>query len=294
MKSYTAALGLAGLISSVAGHGYISSPAPRLPGPAMEKSCGQQMFNNQNSDHFGNIQGSLQVTNGQSDFDAASCNVWLCKGTKFEDNTANVQTYTAGQVVPMEVEIRAPHTGTANVSIVKTSSNTIIGQPLISFASYASNSAPIPANQTKFDITIPTTLGSECATAGDCVIQWYWDARSIDQTYEACIDFTVGGSGSGSSPAPSSSAAPAASSTPSPVATAAPTSAPAVSAAPSATSVTAEATASAAPTPAPSAGSGSGAEKEYTLETFIAFLEEKAAAAQAKKMRRSRIHARAF
>lgn len=292
MKSYTAALSLAGLISSVAAHGYISSPAPRLPGPAMEKACGQQMFNNQNSDHFGNIQGSLQVTNGQSDFDAASCNVWLCKGTTLEDNTANVQSYTAGQVVPIQVEIRAPHTGTANVSIVKTSSNTIIGQPLISFASYASNSAPIPANQTSFDITIPTTLGSECATAGDCVIQWYWDARSIDQTYEACIDFTVGGSGSAPAPAPSSSGAPAVSATPAPSSTPAPTSAPApvVSAAPSATSVAAEATA--APTPAPSAGAGAG--KEYTLETFIAFLEEKAAAAQAKKMRRGRMHARAF
>lgn len=27
----------------------------------------------------------------------------------------------------------------------------------------------MPANNTQFDIVIPTTLGSQCATAGDCV-----------------------------------------------------------------------------------------------------------------------------
>ncbi|KAF2020179.1 hypothetical protein BU24DRAFT_312724, partial [Aaosphaeria arxii CBS 175.79] len=220
MKSYSAVLSLAGLISTVAGHGYISSPAPRLPGDAMAKACGQQMFNNQNSDHYGNIQGELQVTNGQSDFNAEACNVWLCKGYKLDDNKANVQSYTAGEVISMKVEIRAPHTGTANVSIVETSSNTVIGQPLISWDSYASNSAPIPADQTSFDITMPSDLGSKCSTAGDCVIQWYWDARSIDQTYEACIDFTLGG-GSGSAP-PATTAAPSPTSAPS--ATAAPTS----------------------------------------------------------------------
>ncbi|KAF2703634.1 hypothetical protein K504DRAFT_364989, partial [Pleomassaria siparia CBS 279.74] len=205
---------LAGLISTVAGHGYIATPAPRMPGDAMKAACGQQIFNNQNSDHYGNIQGELQVANGQADYDATSCNLNLCKGYKFADNSANIQTYTAGQVVPIVVEIHAPHTGTANVSIVKTSSNSVIGSPLISWDVYASVSTGTPANNTNFDITIPSDLGSQCATAGDCVIQWWWDARSIDQTYEACIDFTVGGSGSATpaTSAPAASSAPAATS----------------------------------------------------------------------------------
>jgi hypothetical protein len=187
MKSYSVAAALAGLISTVAGHGYITDPSPRMPGDTMKKACGEQMYNNQFSDNYGNVQGELQVANGQTDYDADACNVWLCKGYKFEDNTENVQSYTAGETVTFAVEIRAPHTGVANVSIVKTSSNTVIGSPLQSWDVYGSNSAPIPADQTSFDITIPSDLGSECSTAGDCVIQWFWDAASIDQTYEACV-----------------------------------------------------------------------------------------------------------
>ncbi|KAF2119099.1 chitin binding domain-containing protein, partial [Lophiotrema nucula] len=201
---------IAGLVSTVAGHGYITDPAPRMPGDAMKAACGQQMYNNQAADNYGNVQGELQVANGQSDFNAAECNVWQCKGYKFDDNAANVQSFTAGQVVPITVDIRAPHTGTANVSIVKTSSNSVIGQALKSWDVYASNSATIPDDNKNFDITIPSDLGSECSTAGDCVIQWFWDARSIDQTYEACVDFTVGGSGDStpvSSAVPVSSAA---------------------------------------------------------------------------------------
>ncbi|KAF2279440.1 uncharacterized protein EI97DRAFT_349608, partial [Westerdykella ornata] len=198
---FSTSFALASFVASVAGHGFVTDPPARRAGKAMAAACGQQVFNNQAADTYGNVQGILQVARGQSDFNADACNVWLCKGFQFADNAANVQTFSAGQTVPITVDIRAPHTGTANVSIVKTSSNSIIGSPLISFDSYASNSAPIPENQKNFDITIPSDLGSQCANPGDCVIQWYWDARSIDQTYEACIDFTV--SGSGGSPAPS-------------------------------------------------------------------------------------------
>lgn len=127
--------------------------------------------------------------------------------------------------------VRAPHAGTANVSIVETATNSIIGTPLITYSDFGNNAYAIPANQTSFSITIPD-LGSKCAVAGACVVQHYWDARSIDQTYESCVDFTVGGSGA-AAPAPvasssaavpaATSAAPVASSVASaPVATAAP------------------------------------------------------------------------
>ncbi|KAF2240922.1 hypothetical protein BU26DRAFT_387143, partial [Trematosphaeria pertusa] len=227
MKSYTAAIGLAAFVSTVAGHGYIKSPTARSPGDAMQAACGQQVFNMFSSDINGNVQTALQIASSQSDFDAAACDIWLCKGMKYEDNTANVQSYTAGQEVPIVVNIAAPHTGTANVSIVKASTDTMVGSILKSWTDYASTATGVTEDETNFSITMPTDLGDECATAGDCVIQWWWDARSIDQTYESCIDFTMGGSGSGSGSAPAASSSAASTSapaaTPSASATATPT-----------------------------------------------------------------------
>ncbi|CDM34753.1 CAZyme family AA16 [Penicillium roqueforti] len=196
MKSFTPALAFASIISLVNAHGFVTSPAAREPGTAMGAACGQQVLSNQESDKYGNIQGELQVAATQTDYNAAECDIWLCKGYKFADNQANIQSYTAGEEVAFTVDIRAPHTGVANVSVVQTSSNTVIGSPLISWDVYASVATGVTANETSFSVTIPDDLGSQCATAGDCVLQWYWYAESIDQTYESCIDFTLGGSGS--------------------------------------------------------------------------------------------------
>ncbi|KAI0593318.1 chitin binding domain-containing protein [Biscogniauxia sp. FL1348] len=242
-SSTTTIISFASFVSTVLGHGFVTSPTARMPGDAMAAACGQQVEINQKSDNYGNIQGELQVASSQSDYNAEECNIWLCKGYKFADNTANVQTFTAGQVVPFTVDIRAPHTGVANVTIVSTSTNTVIGSALKSWDVYASNASPIPDDQKSFDITIPSDLGSQCATAGDCVIQWQWDAQSIDQTYQSCVDFTVGGSGSGSSSgAASSSASSAAAPTQTTVA--------AVSQSPSTTAATPTSTASATTTKA--------------------------------------------
>jgi hypothetical protein len=196
MQYTSSILTAAGLLTTVSAHGLLTSPQPRLAGAAMEAACGQQVYNNQASDSYGNIQGELQVAATQTDYDAAACNIWLCKGYKYEDNTANVQSWTAGQVVDFKFDVRAPHTGYANVSIVNTATNTIIGDQLLYYSDFADNSKTIPANETSFSITIPSDLGTTCSTAGACVLQHYWNAASIDQTYESCVDFTVGGSGS--------------------------------------------------------------------------------------------------
>ncbi|KUJ21369.1 uncharacterized protein LY89DRAFT_681896 [Mollisia scopiformis] len=188
----------AALITSVSAHGFLTSPQPRMPGSAMEAACGTQVYDNQASDNYGNIQGELQVAASQTDYNAAECDIWLCKGYKYADNTDNVQSWTAGQVVDMTFDIRAPHTGYANVSIVNTATNTIIGDMLLYYSDFADNAKTIPANETSFSITVPNDLGDTCSTAGACVLQHYWNAESIDQTYESCIDFTVGGSGSSS------------------------------------------------------------------------------------------------
>lgn len=182
------------------GHGEISSPKPRRVGPAMIASCGQQAASNMGNPQ-GNVQGILQTAQSQQDYDPATCNLWLCKGFKFDDNTANVQSYTVGQVVPFSITIGAPHTGVMNVSVVDTASNSVIGSPLVSQTDYASNSHTIPAENKEFDVTIPD-VGSQCSTPGACVLQWFWDAADINQTYEDCIDFTIGGGSGGAAPAP--------------------------------------------------------------------------------------------
>ena len=260
MKSYSAAIALAGFATSVAAHGFISSPTPRLPGDGLKAACGDQVYNQQSSDHYGNVQGALQNLQGEH----PDCRMWQCKGVPFSD-AGEIFSYTAGQVIPMKVEIRAPHDGVANVSIVNIKTDKIIGEPLKSWDSYALTSSPISQHPdwTSFDITMPD-VSSECANAGDCVIQWFWDAPSIDQTYESCIDFTMGGgsgsgSGSGNSTTPVSSAAPAVSSA------AATSSAPAATA----TSAVAEATpiaSSTAPAVPTATGSASTLPEEFTIE----------------------------
>ncbi|KAK3294937.1 uncharacterized protein B0H64DRAFT_362640 [Chaetomium fimeti] len=195
---------LVSLLPLVAAHGFLSSPPGRRPGDSYRATCGDQPFNQQSSDINGNIQGIQQVVGNDVTED---CNLWLCKGFLLEDNPDQVQSYSLGQTIDITVNIAAPHTGYANVSVVKTSTNTMIGNPLIEFQNYASN-AGMDANNTAFSVTMPETLGGDCTTAGDCVLQWFWDAPDIDQTYAACADFVVaGGSGTSPSDAPVTSTA---------------------------------------------------------------------------------------
>lgn len=114
----------------------------------------------------------------------------LCKGQQFDDNSANIQTFTPGQLVPITVDIQAKHTDTCNVSVVDTAMNKMISNELAFFPVYASTSTDLPKNNTQFDITMPD-VSSQCGTAGACVVQWWWDSRESDQTYMSCIDFTM-------------------------------------------------------------------------------------------------------
>jgi hypothetical protein len=238
MKQATTVLAAAGLVSLANAHGYISSPQPRMPGSAMAAACGQQVYNNQAADRAGNVQGELQVATSQSDYDADACHIWLCKGYQFDDNTDNVQSYTAGETVDFVIDIVAPHTGVANVSVVDTASNSVIGSALKSWDVYASTETGVTEDETNFSITIPDNLGSQCSEAGACVLQWYWYAESIDQTYESCIDFTVGGSGSGSGSSGSSSSSAAAPSSTSAAASTSTSTTEATTAAPTSTTTT--------------------------------------------------------
>ncbi|KXS96251.1 hypothetical protein AC578_5476 [Pseudocercospora eumusae] len=192
MKSVAAVSALVGL---VAAHGYYQTPAPRMPGEAYSAACGEQAFNMMSSDINGNIQGLESLVANQDDYDASKCNLWMCKGMKFDDNTANVHSFSAGEEIPMYFQIVAPHTGYANVSVVDTATNSILAANLTSWDEYASTSVQMKTEWQNFTVTMPPTLSGKCATAGECVIQMHWNAPPpVDQTYQSCIDFTLAGS----------------------------------------------------------------------------------------------------
>lgn len=181
-------LSLAALAS---GHGLVTKPATRGPGDATAAVCGKKMVDFYKADNTSYPEALLRANGGKytdPNYAPAKCNLWLCKGYQFGDNAANVQSYTPGQVVDMEVFIRIPHTGYANVSVVDVVGNKIVAGPLKNWASGYAASVNPPKDQTKFSVTIPELAG-KCTNAGECAIQWYWFGQG--QTYESCIDFTV-------------------------------------------------------------------------------------------------------
>lgn len=60
-------------------HGYFESPVGRQPGDAFKAACGEQAYNMMSSDINGNIQGLMQLTANQADYNADECNLWKCK-----------------------------------------------------------------------------------------------------------------------------------------------------------------------------------------------------------------------
>lgn len=162
---------LGALASTAWSHGTITSPPVRAVGSAMTAACGSTVAALVQSDNTSHVEGMPEAAAVDPGFtNSTACNVFLCKGLQFADNQANVQNFTAGQVVNMLASIPIPHEGPMNVSIVNTKTNTAIGAPLITFASYADESlAALPANNTNFNVTIPSDLGSNCTVAGTCV-----------------------------------------------------------------------------------------------------------------------------
>ncbi|KAG8164907.1 hypothetical protein KVR01_005182 [Diaporthe batatas] len=171
--------------AAVSAHGNITSPPARQAGAAMAAVCGQDAVDTVNSDPTIPLEDVTAAT--------TQCDLGLCRGAQFEDNANQVQQFAPGEVVPIEAIIPIPHEGPMNTSIVDTATNTVIGQPLISFDSYADeNLAVLPANNTNFSVTMPTDLpANQCAVAGECVMQWFWFGTNAQQTYESCIDFVM-------------------------------------------------------------------------------------------------------
>ncbi|KAL4930331.1 uncharacterized protein BDV17DRAFT_289940 [Aspergillus undulatus] len=174
-------------IPVVTGHAVVQDPAPRKTGPAHEAACGAAVVDVLESDIAGPIENAAR----EADADY-NCNAYLCRGYQFEDNSDNVLVVTAGEVLYFHIDLIAGHhPGYANVSVVDTATNEIIGEPLRSWDDWPNHLSGPPRDDIDYNVTIPDTLGSSCSEAGNCVIQWYWYASGNEQTYESCNDFYV-------------------------------------------------------------------------------------------------------
>ncbi|KAF2019861.1 hypothetical protein BU24DRAFT_341883 [Aaosphaeria arxii CBS 175.79] len=188
------AVAIVALIPAVLGHGLIQSPPSRPTGATLTANCGSGVASQINSDNTSYVEALPPAAAKDKNYKPALCNLWLCKGLQFADNAANVQKWTAGQEVPIKVWLRIPHEGSANVSIVDTKTNTIVGDMLKVWSKgYAPGRTEkdAPLDQKEFSIKVPTGLEEKCANAGDCVLQWWWFGTGAKQTYESCVDFQV-------------------------------------------------------------------------------------------------------
>ncbi|KAF4627788.1 hypothetical protein G7Y89_g10365 [Cudoniella acicularis] len=198
------------------GHGIVTSPPPRTPGPASLSLCGPDITNLIKSDN----QSGTEILHKASVADplyTPSCNIFLCKGLQLSDNLPNIQKYKSGEVVTMRVWTRIPHIGWASVAVVDAREgnerypNLLVGKPLLNFETGSLTGYAVgegvgddgdgkevseleykgPPVDMEFNVTIPEGLEKRCAVAGDCVLQWTWFGRVVKQTYESCIDFVV-------------------------------------------------------------------------------------------------------
>lgn len=164
-------LPLTALAALATAHGLVETPLARAPGAATAAVCGQNMVDFYNSDPTSYPEALMRGQGWDQGWDPAACDHFLCKGFQFEDNADNVQEYTAGQEVDFGVFIRIPHVGYANVSVVDTASNAVVGEALKVWEDgYADGAVfpDLPVDQTNFTITIPE-LDGQCAEPGACV-----------------------------------------------------------------------------------------------------------------------------
>ncbi|KAJ7677052.1 hypothetical protein DFH06DRAFT_1080125 [Mycena polygramma] len=189
MKLSVAALASFYLISGALAHGVVTTPTPRAIGAANLAACGSIVNMILKSDKYGPIENAA-ISPGPT-YNPTACHLFFCRGYQLEDNINNTHVYAPGTAVHFLVDMEAHHTGFANVSVVNLATQTPIAR-LFTWPVYANDSlgpADWPKNETDFTVTVPD-LGTQCATAGQCAIQWWWWGAQVKQTYESCVDFT--------------------------------------------------------------------------------------------------------
>jgi predicted carbohydrate-binding protein with CBM5 and CBM33 domain len=177
LPTYPLLLSLLGLLPRLAAsHGYLSSPPARQAGAATALACGKPITDAILRDNTSHIEGlpELAARSGpDNSFSAAACNLWLCRGIQFADNAERTQTWRPGQTVRAKVRLTIPHDGSANVSIVDTARNEVVGDMLVVWPTGYANekeffAGSLPLNNTEFNVTLPDVSG-RCGRAGDCV-----------------------------------------------------------------------------------------------------------------------------
>lgn len=161
---------LSALVALAASHGMVSFPETRTPGSATAAVCGQAMVDFYIDDPTSYPEALMRNPGWDVDLDPSACDLYLCKGFQFDDNTENVHEYAAGDVVDVEVFIRIPHVGYANVSVVDTTSNEVLEELKVWEDGYADGDKfpDLPVDETNFTVTIPE-LGGKCSEPGACV-----------------------------------------------------------------------------------------------------------------------------
>lgn len=158
----------------VSAHGYVASPPPRLTGPSSLQACGPAVTEDIQRDNTSHIEGLPDLAANDISYGGPTlCNLWLCRGLQFEDNTDRVQVWRPGQEVNVRVTLTIPHDGWANVSVVRTATNSLLGDPLVFWPDGYANETlfyarMLPLNNTNFNVTLPD-VSAECGVPGDCV-----------------------------------------------------------------------------------------------------------------------------
>ncbi|KAB5558633.1 hypothetical protein GE09DRAFT_1032048 [Coniochaeta sp. 2T2.1] len=191
-------------LPTVHSHGYLTHPPPRQPGPSILSACGPPIYSAITRDLTSHIEGlpELSTLPGSGFTNSTLCNLWLCRGLQYADNVNFTQTWRVGEVVKVKVKITIPHDGMANVSVVDTRRNEVVGEMLkVWEAGYANEKeffeGRMPRDVTEFEVTVPGGLEGRCKVGGDCVLQWWWYGKGARQTYESCVDFIIVADGDG-------------------------------------------------------------------------------------------------
>ncbi|KAJ7745390.1 hypothetical protein B0H14DRAFT_3514534 [Mycena olivaceomarginata] len=206
MKLFSQVLLSLSLVAAAVAHGTVTTPTPRALGPA---NLGGLRFNRQHNlevrqiwtgDNSSWILSAIAYASPRSrtpplardpTYNATACHLFFCRGYQFEDNVNNTRVYAPGTSVPFHVDMEAHHTGFANVSVVNLATQTPIAR-LFTWPVYANDSLGPGAEIcfiADFTVVVPN-LGTQCAKAGQCAIQWWWWGVQVKQTYESCVDFT--------------------------------------------------------------------------------------------------------
>ncbi|KAH6635032.1 hypothetical protein B0J18DRAFT_36892 [Chaetomium sp. MPI-SDFR-AT-0129] len=185
MPSTSHFLALVAAATGALGHAVVTTPQPRVAGPAYTELCGSTYSTYMEKDPAGPIENGVAQAGS-----SLGCNAYLCRGYQYEDNEA--VPYGVGEVVVFHVDLIAGHhPGFANVSVIDLATNTILGDPLKVWDDWPNATATTPRSDIDFNVTIPESLTSACDAGGKCAIQWYWYAGGNKQTYESCVDFYV-------------------------------------------------------------------------------------------------------